>query len=269
MPTNLLNSELLIIALERFLEADRADKRDKEIKQPAAELERAMFAGFTKQGKLLLSSASKTKITVNGYLSALNKAQKQTYKQMSAALEKGILAGLELGGAALLDSFGIKEAEFSDDDLTGFDFNVVNQEAIKYAREHAAENVTKINDTTRAGLRSVITQATEEGWGYGRLAAQIGKRFDDLAGARARRIAVYELRDAYEAGQRVMIDRLGDHGLPMETRWLTAGDDRVRPSHQDSGAEGWNDVGFVFSSGGERPPTDPGCRCTALYRRKK
>ena len=269
MPTA-INYDVLITALERFLEADQADKRDRSVAAPARKLEKAMASAFKKQGAPFLKAMNKFKgqfaeaSSPKTMANALTGGQTATWSEMTKAMQDAISDGLEAGGDGLMDALDIPA-----DDLTGFGFDVMNPEAIKYAKDHAAEQVTKINKTTMESMRGLITTATEDGWSYGRLARQIQTRFDGFSSARARRVAVYELRDAYEAGQRVMIDRLSKHGLDMETAWLTAGDDRVRDSHRASAAEGWQDVGYVFSSGGERPPTDPGCRCTGLYRRKK
>ena len=276
MPIDLrIDYEHIIAALEVFLEAGEADRRDRQLVKPERKLERAMRAAFTKQGKSYIASikrfkgamnkaAKKEAVSKTDLLSPLKKAQIVTWSEMTEAMQEAIGTGLEIGGDGLMDALDIPP-----DDLVGFGFDVMNPEAIKYAKEHAAAQVTKINETTMQSMRGLIVQATEEGWSYSRLAGQIKGRFEGFSSARAKRIAVYELRDAYEAGQRVMIDRLKKHGLKMETRWLTAGDDRVRDSHRDSGAEGWQDVGFTFASGHERCPSDVGCRCTMLYRRRK
>ena len=265
-----LNPELLITIFERFLEAGEVDRRERAIKIPARKLEAAMAKAFAKQGASFLKAMDKYKgqfaeaVSPNTMANAVRPGHTATWSEMTKAMQEAIGEGLEAGGDGLMNALDIPS-----DDLLGFGFDVMNQEAIKYAKDHAAAQVTKINTTTMERMRSLIGQATEEGWSYGRLAGQIKNRFEGMSSTRAKRIASHELRDAYETGQRVMIDRLGKHGLPMETKWLTAGDNRVRDSHRDSSAEGWKDVGFVFSSGGEHPPTDPGCRCTSLYRRKK
>ena len=263
-----LKYDIIITGLERFLEAGEAAKRDKAVAKPERKLEAAMSKAFKKQGAAFLKAMSKYKGQFAEASSPATMANAYdpipTWAEMTKAMQDAIGDGLEAGGDGLMDALDIPK-----DDLTGFGFDVMNPEAVKYAKEHAAEQVTKINDVTKGRMRSLIGQATEEGWSYGRLAGQIKSRFDGMTSTRARTIASHELRDAYEHGQRVMIDRLGKFGLPMETKWLTAGDSRVRDEHRDSQAEGWQDVGYTFASGSENPPTDPGCRCTSLYRRKK
>ena len=172
-----LNPELLITALEHFLEAGQADKRDRAVVTPARKLEAAMAKAFKKQGASFLKAmgkykgqfaeAASPKTMANAFSST------PTWAEMTKAMQDAIGEGLEAGGDGLMDALDIPA-----DDLTGFGFDVMNPEAIKYAREHAASQVTKINDVTKERMRALITQATEEGWGYGRLAGQIKGRFD-------------------------------------------------------------------------------------------
>ena len=133
--------------------------------------------------------------------------------------------------------------------------------------------MTKINDTTRSYLNAMISQAVDEGWSYDRLSNAIGSRFTEFAtggdNPRSRRVAVYELGDAYEEGTQLAAKELQAAGLEMEKKALTAGDDRVRPSHEDNASAGWIPLDDEFPSGDMRFPSDPGCRCTTLYRRKR
>ena len=272
----LINSELLITALTRFLEADQADKRDRAVAKPALKLERAMAKAFKKQGAAFLKAMNKFKssfaeaASAKTMANALTGGQTATWSEMTKAMQEAISDGLEAGGDGLMDALDIPA-----DDLTGFGFDVMNPEAIKYASEHAAEQVTKINDVTKERMRSLITHGVEDGWSYGRLARQIKTNFAGMTSTRARRIAVFELRDAYETGQRVMIDQLEKHGIVLEEKWLTAGDDRVRASHREHGEKGWQVVGYEYEKKTittdvvQHPPTDPGCRCTMLYQRRK
>ena len=166
-----------------------------------------MAKAFKKQGASFLKAMGKYKGQFAEAASPKTMADSfntiPTWAEMTKAMQDAISDGLEAGGDGLMDALDIPA-----DDLTGFGFDVMNPEAIKYAREHAAAQVTKINKTTMERMRALITQATEEGWSYGRLAGQIKGRFDGMTATRARRIASHELRDAYETGQRVMIDRL-------------------------------------------------------------
>lgn len=272
-----INLPRLHAALTRFVEATEADERDRALSKDAKALAADLGAAFDKQGKLFLAgfeqysgefgeAAIAEKLKYSDWIKTLTKAQKATLEAMVGPLEEAIWHAMVFGSEALN---GVIDWLPDDDELVSASLKVVNKEAVKYAKRHAAEQVSGINDTTKERMRSLIGNATEDGWSYGRLTKEITGRFDEYSSGRARRIAVYELRDAYEGGQRELVEQVQKRGLDMETYWLTAGDERVRDSHRASQGEGWQDVGYTFAAGSDRPPTDPGCRCTALYRRKK
>lgn len=127
-----------------------------------------------------------------------------------------------------------------------------------------------IQDTTKGSLKRVISTAIDEGWSYNSTAREIQKLFDGpISRDRARRIAVYESGQAYEAGNQAFAASLQDDGLTMEEHWMTSHDEKVRPEHAANEAEGWVPMGHTFSSGDTEPPTDPGCRCYMIYRAAK
>lgn len=155
-------------------------------------------------------------------------------------------------------------------------FSLSNPRAVAWAEGHAARQVTRINETTREQLNTLLTNAVSEGWGWTKTAQAIKKQFEDFAGpplfpskkfrSRAQMVAAYEIGDAYEAGKQFAAEQAaGD--FPMEKAWLSARDGRVRPLHQANDAQGWIPLDARFSSGDFRPPTDPGCRCSLQYRR--
>jgi uncharacterized protein with gpF-like domain len=267
-----LNPELLITALENFLEAGEADARDRKLAPLQRNLAGVIASYFDNLKMAFLDGMEEYRgrfqeaVSFSEWASKLTMAQRELVeKQLGVPLEDAILEAMLIGND---DLFGIIADGGEDDAVIRALFDVVNQEAGPYAETYAASRVTQINKTTRDQLNTLITRGINEGWSYDRLAEKIA----DMGGfseERARRIAVYELRDAYEGGQFKMVSRLHVTGIPMETKWQTAGDDRVSDSHRDSQAEGWQDVGYVFASGAERPPTDSGCRCTSLFRRKK
>ena len=268
----MINLSQLHAALTRFIEATQADERDKALASDVRELEAELSKAFDKQGKLFLAGMNQFSgefgeaLKYSDWIKTLTKAQKATLEAMVGPLEEAIWHAMVFGAEALE---GVIDWLPDDDELLSVSLKVTNEEAVKYANRIAAERVSGINDVTKERMRSLIGNATQEGWSYNRLAKEITGRFDEYSSSRARRIAVFELRDAYEGGQRELVEQVQKRGLDMETYWLTAGDDRVRDSHRASQGEGWQDVGYSFAAGSDRPPTDPGCRCTALYRRKK
>ena len=158
----------------------------------------------------------------------------------------------------------------------GMKIGVGSAEAVAHATREAAKQVTRINDTTRSQLRTLITQAVDNGWSWNRTAEAIIERYKDFAGkplfpsktftSRAEMIAAYEIGDAYEAGGQAQARAAAADSLPMEKSWLHAGDDRVRNAHRANAAAGWLALDAPFPDGSERPPTDPGCRCAVAYR---
>ncbi|HRJ42932.1 MAG TPA: phage minor head protein, partial [Caldilineaceae bacterium] len=177
-------------------------------------------------------------------------------------------SGLVLGAGALAAALG-EDVEQA--------FSLRNPRAVAYLEEHGAKLVTKINEETRSQMRTLVTQAVDEGWSYTRTAKAIREKFDGFAGLkpqkhirdRATLVAVTEAGQAYEEGSRIVALGLAERGVRMEKYWRTSGDERVSQGCVDNQAAGWIDVAEMFPSGHERPLRFPGCRCTAQYRRAR
>jgi len=192
---------------------------------------------------------------------ALDKTRSQLIDVLGAAVGAALGAGAES-----------VPAQFS---LVG-SFTLDNPAAVGYADDYAAELVTKVNQTTRDGIRRLVTEAVADGWSYDRLADAIKSEFEGFHSPkpqqhirdRATLVAVTEVGNAYEAGTRGMAQQLADAGLAMEKSWLTVGDDRVSEDCQSNADAGWIPIDDTFPSGDDRPLSHPGCRCTVLYRRR-
>lgn len=176
--------------------------------------------------------------------------------------------GLLLGAGAMAAALGIDFEQA---------FSLRNPRAVAYLEEHGAALVTKINEETRSQMRTLVTQAVDEGWSYTRTAKAIREKFDGFAGLkpqhhirdRATLVAVTEAGQAYEAGSQQVALGLADSGIPMEKYWRTSGDDRVSQGCRDNQAAGWIPITDIFPSGHARPLRFPGCRCTAQFRRAR
>jgi uncharacterized protein with gpF-like domain len=137
--------------------------------------------------------------------------------------------------------------------------------------------VTKINDTTRDYLQTIITQATDEGWSYQRTAEAITDRYKEFAigkpqehiDSRAHLIAVTETGNAYAEGNLIVAKDLQDAGITMEKAWSTVGDNKVTAECQANEDQGWIPLQDEFLSGHQRPLRFPGCRCDLLTRVKE
>jgi len=149
----------------------------------------------------------------------------------------------------------------------GGSFDLTNPRAVNWFLDHGGtiDYIKDIQGTTRDQLQSVIVKAIDKGQSYTQTAKEISSKFDVFSTARAQRIAVYETGQAYEAGNRMLINTVADQGIQMEEHWMTSQDDKVRPEHTANEDEGWQPLGHVYSSGDTEPPTDPGCRCYKIY----
>lgn len=271
-----MDTHKLISGLTALLEADAAGDQARYVAKKTPALQQAIARVFRQQGKQLAAALRPFRVQEAGvaYTSWLSNWQAEwgaatgaTYTELSSTLETAVLEALLFSGAQLLEILDV------DGKQLGISFDLANPRAVAYAEQHAAAQVTRINDTTRAYLNTLITQAADEGWSYERLSEAIEARFAEFAtgGDRPRswRIAVFELGDAYEAGNEMAARELQAVGIRLEKKWLTVGDDRVRPSHRANQGQGWIDYDDAYQSGDFRPPTDPGCRCVTLTRRKR
>lgn len=154
-------------------------------------------------------------------------------------------------------------------------FDLSNPRAAAYLETHAAEAVTAINVETKAQMRAVITAGLRDGQTYDQIAKSIRERFAGFSTpkpqqhirSRAHLVAVTEAGDAYEQGNRAVVDDLTAAGLQMEKSWLTVGDNRVSDGCADNEGAGWIPVDDAFPSGHQEPLRFPGCRCSGMYRR--
>lgn len=155
-------------------------------------------------------------------------------------------------------------------------FSLPNEEATQWSAVNAARLVSDLDTTTRNNLRSLLTDARENGWAYTKTADEINARFDGFSQAAAQRhirdraqmVAVTESCNAYEAGSHKAINTLQTYGLVYDKSWLAAGD--ACPNIcQANARQGWIDFGSTFQSGHVTPSGHPGCRCGCLYQRRE
>lgn len=195
----------------------------------------------------------------------LDEALLATIQGFLGPLEQFIALAISAGATEVLAQLSITDA-----------FDLPNPRAAGYAENYAAELVSKINDTTKQQLRKIIADGIEQGKSYNQIAKELRTRYQQFHTPsplkhiqdRATLIATTELGNAYEAGNEATVKQLQDGGLTMEVSWLTVNDDRVSDECRSNQAAGWIPFGDAFPSGHQRPLAHPGCRCTALYRRK-
>lgn len=252
--------------LDAFVETLTVARKERIRRPIEAKLEKAMSKAFAAQGAKLLSKLSEAKAQEAYGLREADgfdweKAFDVTANQTVADFVDPIVTAVEASLQAAVDA---TIADLKVD--TSFDLK--NPRAVKYIKSRGAENVKGINETTKDQLRTLIGNAVEDSKSYTEITALIRQKFADFALYRARLIAVTEVGNGYEAGNRMLIDDLIDGGLEMEKSWLTVGDENVDQECADNEAQGWIPVDQAFGSGHDQPLAHPNCRCTCLYRRK-
>lgn len=159
-----------------------------------------------------------------------------------------------------------------------FQFDLKNPRAVAYFKSYGVDLLKELNGTTKASIKSIIEQGLENGHSYDRIAQTIKAKFDSYAElpkrapshirSRAQLVAVTELGNAYQQGNIDGVRAAMSTGLKFEKKWLTVGDRRVSAGCKENQGAGWIDIDKDFPSGHDRPLRFPGCRCSALYRRK-
>lgn len=147
-----------------------------------------------------------------------------------------------------------------------------NLRAKEYAKKHAAEAVTQINDTTRKEIARIVSDGVKSGSSYNDIAKAIKDKFEEFAvpmpqkhvSNRAVLVAVTELANAYCEGNAQVGNYLQDNGVKMMKAWQTLEDDRVSDGCKENERVGWIPINKEFPSGHMHPPRFPGCRCDFL-----
>lgn len=267
-------------AIDRLIEANAPLRKQTALAKPERKLTAAMARAFRAEERAFLARLKQRQAAFPSE-SLREVAERIDWEDLydDAATET------QLKFAEPLDEFTAKllqagmTAAVTELDLETT-FDLAHPEAVAYLEQKGATRVTKIRDTTRDRLRTLLTRAADEGWSYARTAREISALYRSMAGpqrgvaqvehlrSRAEAIAVFELGDAYEHGNMLVAKDLQASGLEMQKKWLSVGDDRVRPEHRANQEQGWIPLDDAFQDGNDRPPSDPGCRCTLLLRRK-
>ncbi len=204
-------------------------------------------------------------------------AARETDGRFGWAIEAAARAALTAGARAAL-SAGARAALTAQ---LGISWSLRNPRAVAYLDAHGAALVTRINETTRDDLRSLIARGIEAGRSYDQIAEDIQTQFRHYydpgsywafdasrpqrhIDSRAHLIAVTESGQAYVEGNLIVGRDLAAAGLPMEKMWLTVGDDRVSAGCQENAGAGWIPLDEPFPSGDMAPLRFPGCRCDVL-----
>ncbi len=256
----------LLDTITRLIEASEITRRERKLHKTEVWLEGKLRRAFLAQGKAFLSALPAPVVQeAAGDEAPFPKNWEKVFAKEILAAESRFIGPMQ---EAIQISFTTGLNNTATMLETGLNFKLDNPRAVEYARTHAAEQVTKINETTRSFINTTVTDGIEAGKSYNEIAKDITARFKDFSEGRAKRIAVFETGDAYEQAGMDFAKGLEDEGLEMEKSWLTVGDNRVRDEHSANEGEGWIPIDQSFGSGDDRAPTDPGCRCSTLYQVK-
>ena len=174
----------------------------------------------------------------------------------------GHAASVYLRGAAEMTSWGRTKLR----DLPKLFEGPPMQDAINYANKRAAQFITNMEDETKSRLQKVIGDAIKEKRGIRGLARDLRAEFDeglardlraefdDMTKVRSLVIARTETADSLEAA---FMDRSQAMGVTGK-EWIVHDPCKICQGNAD---EGVVPIDHIFSSGDERPPAHPNCRC--------
>lgn len=266
----------LLEAATKTLSAAAHRRRERAVSATVRRGERALAAGFKAQGTAFLRKLATQRASFPT-TEALREGANDVldWEPLFTAAELATLSVLEKPLSAIVRAALAAGIRVSVADLkTAIAFNLKHPAAVAYVQEHGAALVTAINEHTRSRIRSIMTQAVDEGWSYDRTAKQLQDLYQGFSvgkpqlhiDSRAHLIAVQEAKDAYEHGNALVGHELAAAGLDMQKFWLTVGDERVSAECHANEVAGWIPFAVLYPSGKDRPLQHVGCRCTQLLR---
>lgn len=184
-----------------------------------------------------------------------------------AELQKVILEaerdGLAAGAAQIKNTISISGVELGS-------FDLANPRAVAWFKQNGGslKYIKDIQSTTRDQLKTLITNALDTGQSYTKTAKQVTDKFDEFSRSRAQMIATNETGNAYETGNRIIVDTIAQE-IKMQKHWMDSGDELVTPECLANSADGWIPLNEEHSSGHQQPLRFPRCRCYEAYREAK
>lgn len=268
----------LAAAVEQLLEAEQRDRKNRLTAASQARLEQTLRTTWRAQRRGVLAALSRIRTRFPEFQEGRHLQEAvdpgdldDPFDQVAGDTSRPLVRRLDLelpralgagGGSAHLD-LAIEGS-----------FDVAHPDAVSWLTDRSADRVASINNTTKSRLRTILSNAADEGWSWQRTARQIEQTFTGFSTpasqtylrTRAELVAVTELAEAYEYGQGIVRADLAAQGLAVEKAWLTVSDDRVEAHCRSNAGEGWIDSAASFPSGAGSPPDHPGCRCSSMSR---
>lgn len=185
-----------------------------------------------------------------------------------APLDPDIVAqlGLDLGPAiraALARFYPLLLARAFDDAAIQLDVDVafdLENPQVQATLAELAQLVTRVADTTRDEIRTLVGQQAAEGWSIAQLADAIARRGEVQSVTRATVIARTETASAYSRGS---ILAWQESGVVGQVEWDATLDDVTATACQALHGQR-APLGGTFADGVAFPPQHPNCRCALL-----
>lgn len=130
------------------------------------------------------------------------------------------------------------------------------KEAIDFANKRCAKMITKMDEESKRRIAKIVSDGIKNKRGIPGLRADIRGAFGDMSRFRADMIARTETNNALS---QAVIDR--GHELGVDGKeWMSYGG---CPICETNSGDGVIPIDEIFSSGDERPPAHPNCKCNA------
>jgi len=261
-------------AAKKLKQAAIGALKRRDVDRLAKKPRRELSAFFRKQKRLTLEAMEKQKYLFSESFGKLSEGTvdftKNSWQQTWEDIERGTeweLQQIITQAEATAMSKGATVAKTLFVPGKGGSFNLVNPRAVNWFLDKggSVDYIRGINHTTGDQIKTLIGRAIDQGQSYTQTAKQIAEKFDGFSRSRAQMIAVHESGQAYEAGNRMLIDSVADQGIQMQKRWMDSGDDLVTPECAANSAEGWIPLKDLHLSGHQGPPRFPRCRCWEDY----
>ena len=128
------------------------------------------------------------------------------------------------------------------------------QSAINYASKRAGWLIKNMNTETVSRLQTVISNGIANKRGVPGVTSDLRKAFTDMSGPRAKMIARTETNDALS---QAFMDRAKDMKIEAK-EWIVSDPCPICAGNEGDGVI---PIDESFSSGHDRPPAHPNCRC--------
>lgn len=156
----------------------------------------------------------------------------------------------ETGGQFFLDTYNIPH-----------EFNLTNEEVLFNLETRADLLIKSVDDTTKEWLSKEILKVKEGQYTFQEASDVIREKVPETYEGRSMTITRTETNNMVNEGEwRTAVNNGASHKL-----WATVGDNRVSDECLQNESEGIIGIQETFSSGDERPPSHPNCRCTLEY----